>query len=108
MWDNTARRGNKGHVFVNDSPKAYAQWLRFLVNEAMTRRRDVEPLIFVNAWNEWAEGPYLEPDHHFGRDLLEVTRAAIVHGVADYAQGSATDEREREFTHFVSRIPRGI
>ncbi|WP_181013892.1 glycoside hydrolase family 99-like domain-containing protein [Agrobacterium rosae] len=106
MWDNTARRGNKGHVFINDSPKAYAHWLRFLVNEAMLRKDQNEPLVFINAWNEWAEGAYLEPDDHSGRDLLEVTRAAICYGVAEYAKGSLSDDDERSFTNFVARIPR--
>ncbi len=105
MWDNTARRGNRGHVFLNDSTKAYARWLRFLVEEAMVRRDQVEPYIFINAWNEWAEGAYLEPDEHYGRALLEVTKAALLHGVADYAQGGAPAERERDFSSSVSRLP---
>jgi glycosyltransferase involved in cell wall biosynthesis len=106
MWDNTARRKNRGHVFVNDAPKAYARWLRFLVEEAMTRRERVKPMVFINAWNEWAEGAYLEPDENYGHALLEVTRAALVHGVADYAQGGSSPDRERQFTYFVSRLPK--
>jgi lipopolysaccharide biosynthesis protein len=106
MWDNTARRGASGHIFVNCSPKAYAQWLRFLVHEAMLRREQTEPLVFVNAWNEWAEGAYLEPDEHYGRALLEITRTAVAHGVADYAEGGSNPERERKFTGLVARLPR--
>lgn len=105
MWDNTARRRSRGHVFVNDSPKAYGYWLRFLAHEAMLRRDQVEPLIFINAWNEWAEGTYLEPDQHYGRTLLEVTRTALAHGVADFAQGGCTPDRERLFASLVSRVP---
>jgi glycosyltransferase involved in cell wall biosynthesis len=108
IWDNTARRRERGHVFLNDSPKAYGQWLRFLVNEAMTRKAEVEPLVFINAWNEWAEGTYLEPDEHLGRSLLEITRAALAHGVADYMQGGASADRERAFTNFVARLPKSI
>lgn len=106
MWDNTARRGSRGHVFINESPKAYGHWLRFLVHEALTRRERVEPLIFINAWNEWAEGTYLEPDEHYGRALLEVTHAALIHGVADFALGGASPVRNREFSYTVSRLPK--
>jgi glycosyltransferase involved in cell wall biosynthesis len=105
-WDNTARRRSKGHVFINDSPKAYAQWLRFLAREAMVRRNQQEPLIFINAWNEWAEGAYLEPDDGYGRAFLEVTHDALCEGILDHVRGP-TPEREREFTRRVSREPTG-
>jgi glycosyltransferase involved in cell wall biosynthesis len=105
-WDNTARRKTKGHVLINDSPKAYGQWLRFLVREAMLRRNQQEPLIFINAWNEWAEGTYLEPDEVYGRAFLEVTYDALCEGIIDHVHGP-TPEREREFTRRVSREPAG-
>lgn len=106
MWDNTARRGKRGHIFVNDSPKAYAQWLRFLVHEAMVRQDQVQPMVFINAWNEWAEGTYLEPDVAYGHALLEVTQTAMTHGVVDFVTGGTTPEREREFVSDVARLPR--
>ena len=100
-WDNTPRRGNKSHIFVNNSFKAYAQWLRYLVRESLYRREQQEPVVFINAWNEWAEGAILEPDEQNGRSLLEVTYAALKEGVIDHIQGT-TDERERAFTGLVS------
>jgi len=103
-WDNTGRRQRKGHIFINESPKAYAQWLRFLVREAMLRREQQEPLIFINAWNEWGEGAYLEPDVIYGRSFLEVTYDALSEGIIDHVHGP-TAERERVFTQRVSRIP---
>jgi glycosyltransferase involved in cell wall biosynthesis len=103
-WDNTSRRGTKGHIFINESPKAYAQWLRFLVREAMLRREEQKPLIFINAWNEWAEGAYLEPDVIYGRSFLEVTYDALCEGMIDHVRGP-TAERERVFTQRVSRVP---
>jgi glycosyltransferase involved in cell wall biosynthesis len=104
-WDNTARRKSKGHVFINDSAKAYGQWLRYLVREAMFRRTQQAPLIFINAWNEWAEGTYLEPDETYGRALLEVTSDALCEGIIDHTRG-VSPERERTFTASVSREPR--
>jgi glycosyltransferase involved in cell wall biosynthesis len=105
MWDNTARRKKRGHILINDSPKAYAYWLRFLVNEALVRRKQVEPFIFINAWNEWAEGTYLEPDEHYGQGLLKITYRALQEGVADYAQGPSA-ERDRRFSEAVSILPK--
>lgn len=104
MWDNTARRRNAGHVFINESTKGYAYWLRFLVHEALVRRDQVEPMVFINAWNEWAEGTYLEPDEHYGRAFLEVTREALAQGIADFVVGVRNPDREREFVEYVSRL----
>ncbi len=103
-WDNTPRRREKGYMFLNASPKAYGQWLRYLVAEAVQMRHRQEPFVFINAWNEWAEGAFLEPDRDFGRALLEVTYAALYEGIVDCARGR-TAERERVFTNSVSRLP---
>lgn len=105
-WDNTARRKNKGHVLINDSPKAYGQWLRFLTHEAMLRRNQVKPMIFINAWNEWAEGAYLEPDENYGHDFLKITSVAIQNGIADYIEKTPNPEREKAFLNAVSKLPK--
>ena len=105
MWDNTARRRNRGHVLVNDSPKAYAAWLRFLTHEAMVRRREVAPLIFINAWNEWGEGAYLEPDEHHGNLYLELTREALKQGFRDFLHGTSTPA-DHAFREATSRLPK--
>ncbi|NBW10304.1 MAG: hypothetical protein EBR82_19970 [Caulobacteraceae bacterium] len=104
-WDNSARRKTAGHVFINDTTKAYANWLRFLTHEALVRKDQVAPMIFVNAWNEWAEGTYLEPDETYGRALLEVTRLALSEGVIDYLKGK-TPDRDAAFNRAVSRLPK--
>lgn len=76
-WDNTARRQDAAHIFMGSSPKAYQLWLDFLIDWTVHERSGDERIIFVNAWNEWAEGNHLEPDQKFGRAYLEATRAAF-------------------------------
>src|SRR5262249_43961852 len=76
-WDNTPRRGENGIVFINSSPEAFERHLRAaavgIIDESPDRR-----LLFVNAWNEWAEGNYLEPDLRFGSAWLEAVRRTVM------------------------------
>ena len=83
-WDNTARRGRHGHVYLNSSPSEYALWLRKVVLQTLIRARVQEPLVFLNAWNEWGEGTHLEPDDRYGRAWLEATLAGLRDGIRQY------------------------
>ena len=76
-WDNTARRGDDGTIILNGTPENYEFWL----SEAIRQTREDFPgqrnrLVFVNAWNEWAEGCHLEPDRKYGHKFLEATLRA--------------------------------
>jgi lipopolysaccharide biosynthesis protein len=75
-WDNEPRRSGRGRVFAHASPRGYRDWLRHAISTAQ-RRFPAQPLVFVNAWNEWAEGAVLEPDTRLGHAWLEATRAAL-------------------------------
>ncbi len=79
-WDNTPRRGRHAVVLRNRTATDFADRLATLVDEAQARP-PTERVIFVNAWNEWAEGNYLEPDLDDGRAKLEAV-ARIVLGPA--------------------------
>ncbi|CAN7645440.1 glycoside hydrolase family 99-like domain-containing protein [Mesorhizobium sp. LjRoot246] len=73
-WDNTARRQNNPTVVINSTPELYGEWLRFLRFQARQNHPDPDSrLVFVNAWNEWGEGCYLEPDQRWGLSYLEET-----------------------------------
>lgn len=74
-WDNTPRRRTPT-VIQNLDPGAYERWLRHSIASVAENSVD-ERLVFINAWNEWAEGCHLEPDLRLGRAFLEATRRAI-------------------------------
>jgi len=83
-FDNSARRRRDAAIFVGQSPDVYEAWLV----QALGRSNEIARLyegrsrgiVFINAWNEWAEGNHLEPDQRFGHAFLEATRAAITLG----------------------------
>ncbi|MFZ2541985.1 MAG: glycoside hydrolase family 99-like domain-containing protein [Gallionella sp.] len=86
-WDNTARRKSKATIFVNSSPLGYQEWLTNAITETCARVNNLEErLIFVNAWNEWAEGAHLEPDKKYGYAYLDATRRAI-QSIVSHTQG---------------------
>lgn len=76
-WDNEARKPGRGSVLVNSSPQTYKEWLRFLCDYTIKNFGREERLIFINAWNEWAEGTYLEPDRRYGYAYLQATAEAL-------------------------------
>ena len=77
-WDNTPRRKAEAHLFQGHTPASYGRWLRSALRWTLARNRSAEErLLFINAWNEWGEGAYLEPDHRFGYAFLNATRTAV-------------------------------
>ncbi len=76
-WDNDARREGRGFVMHGSSPEKYGKWLDGAIEHATEKPFFGESLVFINAWNEWAEGAYLEPDVHFGHAYLNATKQAI-------------------------------
>lgn len=70
-WDNEARRPAAGYSFAQVSPVQFGEWLATCSSYARETRSASDNFVFVNAWNEWAEGAHLEPDRHFGYAWLE-------------------------------------
>lgn len=75
-WDNDARREGLGMTMHGSTPARYEQWLNGAIDFAIENPVFDQSLVFVNAWNEWAEGAYLEPDVHFGHAYLNATKRA--------------------------------
>lgn len=76
-WDNEARRQGNGTVYQGSTPQLYQKWLSSCVDFARDNPFHDESLVFINAWNEWAEGAYLEPDVYFGSAYLNATARAL-------------------------------
>jgi hypothetical protein len=75
-WDNTPRRAEKAIILTKSDPEFYKNELSALIDEQSAKSFN-ERLVFLNAWNEWAEGNHLEPDLQLGHQFLEATRSAL-------------------------------
>ena len=76
-WDNTARRKRRPIIFLGSSPEKYERWLSEIVKWTRQNHDPESRFIFINAWNEWAEGNHLEPDSQHGMAYLEATARAM-------------------------------
>jgi lipopolysaccharide biosynthesis protein len=74
-WDNTPRRGDSGLVLDGSTPERFESWCRAAL-ECLHPDPDLD-FLFVNAWNEWAEGAFLEPDRRRGSAYLEALARAL-------------------------------
>lgn len=83
-WDNTPRRAREGHILLGAEPAAFSDWTARAGALALHRFNEGHikaPFLFVNAWNEWAEGAVLEPDATHGRAFLEAFAAGIKNAI---------------------------
>ena len=84
-WDNTARYKEGATIYQGCTPERFEFWLDKLCRKVLESGTG-EKIIFINAWNEWAEGTYLEPDEKNGYGYLE----AVKRCVEKYNQPSAS------------------
>ena len=80
-FDNTPRNVISGYseIYKGLTPQTYKQWLTDIILESKVIHKDIRDLdmVFVNSWNEWAEGSHLEPDCRYGYAYLQATREAL-------------------------------
>lgn len=76
-WDNTARRRASATILTDFTPDAYADWLNRAIQHTKNTLMPSKRLLFINAWNEWAEGAYLEPDMRWGYACLNRTSQCL-------------------------------
>ena len=86
-WDNDARRQGQGLVLTDSTPQKYQSWMSELVDRAIKSPFFGEPVVCVNAWNEWCEAAYLEPDLYYGSAYLNATARALIGTAVDAGEG---------------------
>lgn len=74
-WDNTPRRGNQSLIYIGSSPEKFSNYLSHQIQKAINLYNS--EFLFINAWNEWAEGTFLEPDKKYGYQYLEAVKTAL-------------------------------
>lgn len=77
-WDNTARTNDRALIILNSTPNNYEYWLKETVYKTFKDFPNQERFVFINAWNEWAEGCHLEPDQKYQHQFLDATMRAKV------------------------------
>lgn len=75
-FDDTPRRGTNGGAMVHASPEKFSYYMTELLAKSAANGKDI---CFLNAWNEWGEGMYLEPDEKYGERYLEAIPYAKDH-----------------------------
>ncbi|THH39880.1 glycosyltransferase WbsX family protein [Neolewinella litorea] len=76
MWDNSARRKSSATIFYGSTPMKYESYLTQVISN-FEPFSEQENFVFINAWNEWAEGNHLEPCQRWGRAYLEATKSSL-------------------------------
>jgi hypothetical protein len=93
-WDNTPRRGlERGIVMRKFKARAFEKGIRTQLRKALDAGAQ---FVFINAWNEWAEGAYLEPDEARGTFFLETVRDAVAESERLVVSQSGSTDAERQ------------
>lgn len=78
-WDNSSRVGKRAIIFRGSTPEKFGKYLSLLIKRTKVKYK--KEFLFLNAWNEWAEGAYLEPDEKYGFGYLEAVKDALTENI---------------------------
>lgn len=77
-WDNAARRKDAWFTYCGFSLKSLYRWVLEIAEDARKNFEPEERFVFINAWNEWGEGTYLEPDEKYGYSSINTVSKALL------------------------------
>ena len=76
-WDRSARSGKKARIYVDSTPEVFKEQL-IIALDLLKDKNFEHKILFLQSWNEWAEGNYVEPDLKYGRGFLDVIKDCIL------------------------------
>lgn len=103
-WDNTSRKGLNANVFHGASPRIFETWLAHLIDHSRRHLAPDERIVFINAWNEWAEGAHLEPDRKNGHANLQAVRNALSSPIQAATQIATAPELDPSTKAYAERL----
>lgn len=105
-WDNTARKMLSAQILHDFTLPVYQHWVAELALDSLLQAQGQDHLLLFNAWNEWAEGTYLEPDELYGMGRLQATAAGLSVAEDLYAgmmSGMSADQVTGYLQHLLMR-----
>ena len=76
-WDNSPRKCNSGCFIFDLKTEDFKTWLEDCIKDTKQNNSKEEQFVFINAWNEWAEGAHLEPDYKYGYRNLNAVKEVL-------------------------------
>lgn len=75
--DRTPRSGKVALVYSNSTPEKFRKTIRSAINKVKNKPNQ-HKILFLDSWNEWGEGSYMEPDIVFGHQYLDVLKGEVI------------------------------
>ena len=72
-WDRSPRSGKNASVYINSTPEVFEQCVRDVTN-LVKNKQEEHQIVFIQSWNEWGEGNYMEPDLKYGKGYINALR----------------------------------
>ena len=73
-FDDSPRRGTRALMAEGSTPERFGKYVRKAIRLS---REEGNEYLFINAWNEWGEGNYLEPDEKHGYGYLRQLKQVL-------------------------------